>query len=87
MLIAMLTPQETLKSFICSVTQEQDVMLTVGLKTVDTHTMIDVDALLDSGATGLFINRKLVQNNGIAMRVLEHWKEVQRSPTMSYKVV
>ena len=47
-------------------------MLTVGLKTVDTHARIDVDALLDSGATGLVINHELVQNNGIAMRVLEH---------------
>ena len=47
-------------------------MLTVGLKTVNTHTMIDVDALLDSGATGLFINRELVQNNGIATQALEH---------------
>ena len=60
------TPQKIPKSFICSVTQEQDILLTVGLKTVDTHTMIDVDALLDSGATGLFINNKLVQNDGIA---------------------
>ena len=46
--------------------------MTVGLKTVDTHAMIDVEALLDSGATELFINRELVQNNGIATRVLEH---------------
>ena len=61
------TPWKTLKSFICSVTQEQDILLTVRLKTVDTHAMSDVDALLDSGATSLFINCKLVQNNGIAM--------------------
>jgi len=66
------TPWKTPKTFICSAMQEQDIMLTVGLKTVDTHTMIDVDALLDSGATSLFINRELVQNNGIATRVLEH---------------
>ena len=32
--------------------------------------MIDVEALLDSGATGLFINHELVRNNGIAMRVV-----------------
>ena len=41
-------------------------MLTVGLKNVDTHAMIDVDVLLDSGATGLFINHEFVHNNGIA---------------------
>ena len=60
------TPRKTPKTFIRSATQEQDVMLTVGLKNVDTHAMIDVEALLDSGATGLFINRELVHNNGIA---------------------
>ena len=47
------TPQKTPKTFICSVMQEQDVMLTVGLKNVDMHAMIDVEALLDSGATGV----------------------------------
>ena len=46
--------------------------LMVGLKTVDTHAMIDVEALLDSGATGLFINRALIQNNGICTCKLEH---------------
>ena len=66
------TPQKTPKSFMRSVMQEQDVLLTVELKTVNTHAMIDVEALLDSGATGLFINHELVQNNGIAMQVLEH---------------
>ena len=54
------TPWKTPKTFICSATQEQDVMLTVGLKNVDTHAMIDVDALLDSSATSLFINHELV---------------------------
>ena len=60
------TPQKTPKTFIRSAVQEQDVMLTVGLKSVDMHAMIDVEALLDSGATGLFINCELVRNNGIA---------------------
>ena len=54
------------KSFIRSASIEREVLLTVGLKTVDSHAMIDVDALLDSGATGLFINRALVQDNGVA---------------------
>ena len=40
-------------------------MLTVGLKMVDNHLMINVDALLDGGVTSLFINCELVQNNGI----------------------
>ena len=52
--------------------QEQDILLTVELKTGNTHVMIDVDVLLDSGTTSLFINCKLVQNNGIATQVVEH---------------
>jgi Retroviral aspartyl protease len=51
---------------------EQEVSLTVGLKTVDTHVKIDVEVLLDSGATGSFINRTLIQNNGICTCKLEH---------------
>jgi predicted aspartyl protease len=33
---------------------------------------MEVDALLDSGATGLFINRTSVQKKGIHMQQLEH---------------
>jgi Retroviral aspartyl protease len=47
-------------------------MLTVGLKTIDSHAMVEVEVLLDIGATGLFINRMLVQGNGICMRKLKH---------------
>ena len=42
-------------------------MVKVGLKLVDTHQMVDVDALLDSGATGVFMDRKFTECNGIAM--------------------
>ena len=42
-------------------------MVKVGLKLVDTHQMIDVDALLDSGATGVFMDRKFTEHNEIAM--------------------
>jgi len=31
-------------------------MLRVGLRTIDSHEVEEVDALLDSGATGLFID-------------------------------
>ena len=41
-------------------------MVKVGLKLVDTHQMVDVDALLDSG-TGVFMDRKFAERNGIAM--------------------
>ena len=42
------------------------------LQTVDTHAKVEVDELLDCGATGLFINHALVKGNGIPMHILEH---------------
>jgi hypothetical protein len=47
-------------------------MLKIGLKTVDTHTFLNLVALLDCGATGLFIDRAYVRRNNITMRKLEH---------------
>jgi len=38
---------------------------------MDTHRMIDVKALLDSGATGMFIDKKFAEGNEIAMRSLD----------------
>jgi len=37
---------------------------------MDTHRMVDVKALLDSGATGMFIDKKFAEENRIAMRPL-----------------
>ena len=42
-------------------------MVKVGFKSVDTHQMVDVDALLDSSATGVFMDKKFTERNGIAM--------------------
>ena len=39
---------------------------------MDMHAIIEVEALLDGGATGLFINHALVQDNGIATCKLDH---------------
>jgi len=38
---------------------------------MDTHHMIDMKALLDSGATGMFIDKKFAEGNGIAMWLLD----------------
>ena len=46
-------------------------MVKVGLKLVDTHQMVDVDALLDSGTTGVLMDRKFTEHNGIAMQKLD----------------
>jgi len=34
---------------------------------MDAHCMVDMKALLDSGATGMFIDKKFAEENGIAM--------------------
>jgi len=47
------------------------VWMKVGLEKVDTHEGVTVDALLDSGATGLFMNKEFVEKNGFRMEKLE----------------
>ena len=47
------------------------VWMKVGLEKVDTHEGVMVDALLDSGATELFMNREFVEKNGFKMERLE----------------
>jgi len=49
-------------------------MLRVGLRTIGSHEV--EDALLDSGATGLFINHAWVCQKKIATHKLEHPIEV-----------
>jgi len=48
---------KTIKRFIRSAKIEKEIMLRVGLRTIDSHEVQEVDTLLDSGATGLFIDR------------------------------
>jgi len=43
----------------------------IGLEKVDTHEGVTVNALLDSGATGLFMDKKFVKKNGFRMEKLE----------------
>ena len=47
------------------------VWMKVGLEKVETHEGVTVDVLLDSGATGLFMNREFVDKNGFRMEKLE----------------
>ena len=47
------------------------VWMKVGLEKVDTHEGMIVDALLDSGATGLFMNKEFVERNRFKMEKLE----------------
>jgi len=51
-------------------------MLRVGLRTIDSHEVEEVDALLDSGATGLFIDHTWLRQKKITTQKLEHPIEV-----------
>jgi len=47
------------------------VWMKVGLEKVDTHEGVAVDALLDSGVTGLFMNKEFMEKNRFRMERLE----------------
>jgi len=47
------------------------VWMKVGLEKVDTYKGVTVDALLDSGATRLFMNKEFMEKNGFRMETLE----------------
>jgi len=55
----------------CTMRPLRTVWMKVGLEKVDTHEGVIVDALLDSGATGLFMNKEFVEKNGFRMEKLE----------------
>ena len=60
------------KVFIRSMKMEREVFLNVMITTMDTHDSITVKALLDSGATGMFIDREFVHKSGLKTRVLPY---------------
>jgi len=45
--------------------------MTAGMEKVDTHKGVTVRALLDSGATGMFVDKKFVERNGFKMEKLD----------------
>ena len=51
---------------------EREVFLNVTVTTMDTHDSIMVKALLDSRATGMFIDREFVHKIGLKTRVLPY---------------
>jgi len=65
-----------IKQLICSTKIKKEIMLQVGLRTVDSHEVEEVDALLDSGATGLFIDCAWLHQKKITTHKLEHPIEV-----------
>jgi hypothetical protein len=65
------TPRKIPKTVIRSAHIEHELKLKVGLKTVDTHAIANVNALLDCGATDLFINRAFVWKKEIRTHKLQ----------------
>jgi len=55
----------------CTMQPLRAVWIKVGLEKVDTYEGVAVDALLDSGATVLFMNKEFVEKNGFRMEKLE----------------
>jgi len=55
----------------CTLRPLREVWMTIGMEKVDTHEGITVKALLDSGATGMFVDRKFVEKHGFKLEKLE----------------
>ena len=49
----------------------REIWLNIGIEKIDTHKGIMVKALLDSGITGMFIDRKMVAKHGFWLQKLE----------------
>ena len=65
-----------IKRLIHSAKIEKEIMLKVGLRMIDSHEVQEVDVLLDSGVTGLFIDRAWLHQKKTTTRKLEHPIEV-----------
>ena len=58
--------------FVRTLQPKQELMVKVGLKTLDMQRQMDENALLDCGATGLFMDTKWAKGNFISMTELEY---------------
>ena len=65
------------KYLIRTVGLKADVIITVTLETIDTHKQMEGKALLDSGATGLFMSRDFAKRNGIRLIKLDRPVQVK----------
>jgi len=61
-----------IKQLIHSAKIEKEIMLRVGLRMIDSHEVEEVDTLLDSGVTGLFIDHTWLCQKKITTQKLEH---------------
>ena len=49
----------------------REIWVKVGMERIDTHERVTVKALLDSKATGMFMDRKFVEKHGFRMEKLD----------------
>ena len=49
----------------------KEVWLNIGVEKVNTHEGVTVKVLLDSGTTGMFMDRKIIARNGFKLQKLE----------------
>jgi len=49
----------------------REVWLNIGVEKIDTHESIMIKALLDSGATGMFMDRQIEARHGFKLQKLE----------------
>ena len=49
----------------------REVWMSIGVEKLDTYEGITIKALLDSGATGMFMDRRMAKRHGFKMRKLE----------------
>jgi len=57
----------------------REVMVKIGLERIDTQESIIVEALLDSGATGLVISSEFAKKQGFKLKRLERLRNVNGS--------
>jgi len=55
----------------CTIRPLREVWMRVGLEKIDIHEGVTVKALLDSGATGMFVDKKFIEKHGFRMDKLE----------------
>ena len=55
----------------CTMRPLREVWMRIGLEKINTHEGVTVKALLDSGATGMFVDRKFAERHGFKMDKLE----------------
>jgi len=68
---------EGVRDLRCTLRPLKEVWMTVGMEKVDTYEGVTVRALLDSGAMGMFADKKFVEKNGFKMKKLDRAVKVR----------